>query len=77
MNDPDCYNCIFRNDLPGNAHSSCSNHYAKVTGNEHGKRNGWFFWPYNFDPVWLESCTGFEIIVRIEVDARALKKSVD
>lgn len=32
----------------------------KVTGNPHGIRSGWFNWPYNFDPVWLESCTGFE-----------------
>lgn len=26
----------------------------------HGVRNGWFNWPWNFDPVWLTSCTGFE-----------------
>lgn len=31
-----------------------------VTGNPHGAKNGWFCWPYNFDPVWLESCAGFE-----------------
>lgn len=31
-----------------------------VTGNAHGIRNGWFVHPFNFDPVWLESCTGFE-----------------
>lgn len=31
-----------------------------VKGNEHGIRSGWFNWPYNFDPVWLESCDGFE-----------------
>jgi len=31
-----------------------------ITGNEHGKRNGWFCWPFNFDPVWLEACDGWE-----------------
>ena len=33
---------------------------AKVTGDAHGIRNGWFFWPINFDPGWLQSCTGFK-----------------
>lgn len=31
-----------------------------VRGSEHGIRNGWFIWPLNFDPVWLEHCDGFE-----------------
>lgn len=31
-----------------------------IVGNPHGIRNGWFFWPANFDPVWLESCDGFK-----------------
>ena len=31
-----------------------------VVGNKHGIEQGWFNWPYNFDPVWLESCDGFE-----------------
>ncbi len=25
----------------------------------HAVRNGWFFWPFNFDPVWLDECGGF------------------
>lgn len=32
----------------------------KVKGNAHGIRSGWFMWPINFDPVWLEECDGFE-----------------
>ncbi len=32
----------------------------KVTANQHGIDRGWFMWPVNFDPVWLETCTGFE-----------------
>jgi len=31
-----------------------------VTGNPHGIRSGWFNHPFNFDPTWLESCTGFQ-----------------
>jgi len=30
-----------------------------VQGDPHGIKSGWFFWPYNFDPVWLENCDGF------------------
>ena len=26
----------------------------------HGVRNGWFYWPYNFDPVWLLECRLYE-----------------
>ena len=31
-----------------------------IEGNEHGIRSGWFNWPFNFDPIWLENCDGFE-----------------
>ena len=31
-----------------------------IQGNPHSIRNGWFNWPWNFDPVWLESCNGWE-----------------
>lgn len=30
-----------------------------IKGNPHGIKNGWFNWPINFDPVWLENCDGF------------------
>lgn len=26
----------------------------------HGIKMGWFMWPANFDPCWLENCDGFE-----------------
>ena len=60
MSKPNCYECIYRGEVPGDAHSSCSNKEAKVTANETGIRRGWFFHPYNFDPVWLLICTGFK-----------------
>lgn len=31
-----------------------------ISGDPHGIRNSWFFWPLNFDPVWLLTCDGFE-----------------
>ena len=90
MTKPDCYQCIFRQDLPGNAHSKCGHPDNKDTlenpllnmmaifasvervgpvlgankldikGDAHGIRNGWFNWPFNFDPVWLLKCNGFK-----------------
>jgi hypothetical protein len=59
MERPNCYQCVHRRELPGDAHSRCNNINANVVGHEHGKVNGWFSWPYNFDPVWLEKCDGF------------------
>lgn len=60
MDKPDCYKCVHRRNVPGDAHSACSNIKAKVIGNSYGRSQGWFFWPFNFDPVWLESCNGFK-----------------
>ena len=31
-----------------------------IKGNLHGIKSGWFNFPFNFDPVWLENCDGFE-----------------
>ncbi len=31
-----------------------------IKGNPTGIRNGWFSWPANFDPTWLDECTGYE-----------------
>ncbi len=39
-----------------------------VSGNAHGIRQGWFNWPYNYDPTWLESCNGFEVEVDGDCD---------
>ena len=91
-NKPNCYQCQFRGEIPGDAHSQCRHPQAigdenpltkiismlsggesllggliankgaeslNIKGNAHGIRKGWFNWPYNFDPIWLESCEGF------------------
>lgn len=31
-----------------------------VIGSRHGFVHGWFLWPFNFDPTWVEHCTGLE-----------------
>jgi len=59
MKDIICYRCVHRLDIPGDAHSRCNNHAANVTGSRHGIEHGWFMWPLNFDPVWLDFCDGF------------------
>jgi len=76
---PNCYECKYRGDLWGDAHSCCVHPLAggangvigmatmlgalpnrlNIQGNKHGIKNGWFAWPVNFDPIWLESCDGF------------------
>jgi len=32
----------------------------ELRANPHGIRKGWFNWPWNFDPVWLENCNARE-----------------
>ena len=57
----ECYECKYRGHIPGDAHSSCKrNPLPNVKGAEHGIKKGWFNFPFNFDPVWLESCDGYE-----------------
>lgn len=64
-----CYQCVYRGDLPGDCHSQCMKGLSalngktdmpKVKGSDHGIMSGWFFWPFNFDPIWLESCNSFK-----------------
>lgn len=57
-----CYSCKHHRQVPGDAHSACANQLSIVIGDEHGIKNGWFLHPFNFDPVWLRYCDGFEPI---------------
>lgn len=59
----ECYKCKFRTDLPGSAHSQCQaglltlgTNKVQVVANQHGINKGWFMWPFDYDPVWLERC---------------------
>jgi len=31
-----------------------------IEANPRAIQKGWFNWPWNFDPIWLENCDGFE-----------------
>jgi hypothetical protein len=31
-----------------------------IVGHPTGIKRGWFMWPANFDPTWLQNCNGFE-----------------
>jgi len=56
---PNCYMCVHRRNIPGDCHSACNNVQANVEGDSHAIRSGWFFWPVNYDTIWLKSCDGF------------------
>ena len=27
--------------------------------NAHGVKHGWCYWPFNFDPIWIDACIFF------------------
>ena len=86
----ECYKCVYRGNVPGDAHSCCRHPDVKdqvsdpfssimaifasvgrtepvqakstfiIRGDPHGIKNGWFNWPWNFDPVWVQECGGLK-----------------
>ena len=57
----ECHFCKHKRRLPGDAHSQCTNPDPLMTGVPHGVMSGWFFYPWNFDPIWKERlCNNFE-----------------
>lgn len=57
----ECFSCEHRRSIPGDCHIQCSNPDSKMTGAEWGINNGWFLYPYEFDPVWKKKfCTNFK-----------------
>jgi hypothetical protein len=59
----DCYQCVFRNDIPYNTHSKCTaeNANVKITST-YAIMNGWANHPKNFDPTWIDKCKSFQQI---------------
>jgi len=56
-----CYKCKHKRNIPGDCHIECVNPDLEMKGNPHGIKNGWFFYPFNFDPVWMaKKCSNFE-----------------
>lgn len=59
----ECHFCNHKRRIPGDAHISCAKPDPTMEGNEHGVRSGWFFYPFNFDPVWKgKMCNNFSEI---------------
>jgi hypothetical protein len=57
----ECYSCKHRREIPGDAHTRCANPDKEMTGNPHGIKSGWFFYPFNFDPTWKEKdCSNYQ-----------------
>ncbi len=77
-----CYYCKYRQPVERSVHSKCSHPKAdelEQTVCEQGKRGGWFNHPNDFDPVWLDACSGhteetnnFEEMVKDKRMANAL-----
>jgi len=56
-----CYSCVSKRNNPGDCHIRCANPDPEMKGKEHGVRQGWFFYPGNFDPVWMDKeCSNYE-----------------
>ena len=57
-----CYVCMYKQDVPGNAHIACTNPDSNMTGDPYGIRSGWFLYPLLFDPNWkTRKCRNFKL----------------
>ncbi len=57
----ECYSCKHARSIPGNCHTRCAKPDRKMTGAAHGIEQGWFIYPFNFDPTWKSKlCSNWE-----------------
>lgn len=57
----ECYECKNCYPIPGSCHVGCSMPSEDIKGEEWGIKNGWFIYPYCFDPVWKKNkCHNFQ-----------------
>lgn len=54
-----CHSCAYKRPIPGNTHIKCVFDFRKAEtplpkGNQHGIENGWYLFPLNYDPVWMD-----------------------
>ena len=57
----ECYHCQHRRNMPGNCHIKCVKPDPDMTGDEHGIKEGWFMYPFLFDPTWkTKKCSNYE-----------------
>ncbi len=66
----ECSDCSNKREVAGNALIQCIKPDSKMVGNKYGIKNGWFYYPILFDPVWKESkCANFENKVSVVSDS--------
>jgi len=58
MSDKKCWSCAYKKSIPGDAHIRCrfdwvGQEFPMPRGDEHGIKNGWYWFPLNYDPVWM------------------------
>jgi hypothetical protein len=64
-----CYACAYRRAVPGSVHIRCTYDWIKAgvsvpKGNSHGIQSGWYNFPLNYDPVWMDEECLFVTTVR-------------
>jgi hypothetical protein len=61
----ECWECIHKRNVAGNAHIMCVTPDRKMTGKQHGVDSGWFGYPLLFDPVWkTKDCSNFKEVMK-------------
>ena len=54
-----CWNCAYKEDVPGSAHVKCMRAWSDVKPPK-AKKTHWYVFPFNFDPIWQEEeCNGW------------------
>jgi len=53
-----CWRCAYKAAVPGSCHIRCVYNWAKSEhrpprGKEYGIDSGWYYFPLNYDPVWM------------------------
>lgn len=57
----ECFNCVHKREWARDSHIYCEKPDIEMRGDEYGVRNGWFMYPFRFDPTWkTKSCNNFE-----------------
>lgn len=57
----ECYYCKHMAEVPGESHIRCNNPVSDMKGDKVGVMNGWFNYPFLFDPVWkTKQCENYE-----------------
>lgn len=63
----ECYECYYKQDILTNHHIKCTNPDENMIGDSYGIYQGWFHYPYCFDPMWkLKQCTNFKSIKKYD-----------